>query len=185
MGRAPRIQCFPGLRARAVGGKGSNRRVPSPTRAESTFSRAGPRLRLLWLCSMVPSIPRRRGASPKRTWRQTQADVAPNPNPCQLFPRVTHCNFEPFQALSRTRKRHSPVAALAHPRVNTYGGGFIQDMPNSSRSQVAARPSESKPALPTRQAPREAAPRFLTNAIRWAVFRFSQGGEAKKLVLIP
>ena len=58
--------------------------------------------------------PNRRGASPKRTWRQTQADVAPNPNPCQLFPIAAHCRFEPFQALSRTRKRH-PAFALAGP----------------------------------------------------------------------
>jgi hypothetical protein len=56
-------------------------------------------------------IPRARGAKPKRTWRQPQADVAPNPNPCQLFPIAAHCRFEPFQALGRSRKRHSPLAA--------------------------------------------------------------------------
>src|SRR3984885_2724290 len=65
---------------------------------------------------MVPSIPSRRGANPKRTWRQTQADVAPNPNLCQLFPIAAHCRFEPFQALGRSCKRHSPLAAPAHPR---------------------------------------------------------------------
>ena len=59
---------------------------------------------------MVPSIPSRRGVDPKRTWRQTQADVAPNPNPCQLFPIAAHCRFEPFQGLGRSRKRHPPLA---------------------------------------------------------------------------
>jgi hypothetical protein len=47
--------------------------------------------------------PSRRGANPKRTWRQPQADVAPNPNPCQLFPIAALCRFEPFQWLSRSR----------------------------------------------------------------------------------
>jgi hypothetical protein len=63
---------------------------------------------------MVPSIPNRRGASPKPTWRQTQAGVAPNPNPCQLFPIAAHCRFEPFQGLARSRKRR-PAFAPCRP----------------------------------------------------------------------
>jgi len=68
-----------------------------------------------------------RGASraawrdPKPTWRQPQAGVAPNPNPCQLLTRPPHCRFEPFQGLGRSRKRHSPFslrqARLARPRL--------------------------------------------------------------------
>jgi hypothetical protein len=68
---------------------------------------------------MVPSIRRPRGASPKPTWRQTQAGVAPNPNPCQLFPIATHCRFEPFQGLGRPRKRH-PLAAPCRSSVKTH-----------------------------------------------------------------
>jgi hypothetical protein len=63
----------------------------------------------------VPSIPNGHGANPKPTWRQPQADVAPNPNPCQLFPIAAHCRFEPFQGLGRSRKRRPAFALAALP----------------------------------------------------------------------
>ena len=69
-----------------------------------------------WAAPEARGPPSRRGADPKRTWRQTQADVAPNPNPCQLFPIATHCRFEPFQALSRSRKRQFGIRPL-RPRL--------------------------------------------------------------------
>src|SRR5580658_829027 len=78
---------------------------PEPNRAKALIALT---------CGMLPSIPNRRGASPKPTWRQTQADVAPNPNLCQLFPIATHCRFEPFQGLGLDRKRR-PAFAPCRP----------------------------------------------------------------------
>jgi hypothetical protein len=121
---------------------------------------------------MVPSTPNRRGANPKRTWRQTQADVAPNPNPCQLFPIAAHCRFEPFQALGCSGKRH-PAFALAAPvhlRENAY----------DSRSPVRARPSKTRPA-PHRQARLARPPSFSDYCDYVGDFRLSQGVKRKKL----
>ena len=63
-----------------------------------------------------PAPPSLRGANPKRTWRQTQADVAPNPNPCQLFPIAAHCRFEPFQGLGRSR---DPLRPPCRSKIRT------------------------------------------------------------------
>jgi hypothetical protein len=64
---------------------------------------------------MVPSIPNGRGASPKRTWRQTQAGAAPNSNPCQLPPIAAHCRFEPFQGLGHPSQEASGIRPLPPP----------------------------------------------------------------------
>ena len=61
------------------------RQSPIPSRTQ--FGRAGPGpLFIALTVGVVASIPNERGVNPKRTWRQTQAGVAPNPNPCQLYP---------------------------------------------------------------------------------------------------
>jgi hypothetical protein len=67
----------------------------------------------------LPSTPSRCGVDAKRTRRQTQAgvapntqaDVAPNPNPWQLSSIAAHCRFEPSQglAVSQARKRHRGI----------------------------------------------------------------------------
>jgi hypothetical protein len=74
----------------------------------------------------LSSTPSRRGASPKWTCRRTQADLAPNPNPCQLFPIAAHCHFEPFQRLGRHRKRHSALAPCRCQKAHATAGLFRQ-----------------------------------------------------------
>jgi hypothetical protein len=61
---------------------------------------------------------------PKPTRRQPQADEAPNPSGPGAKPKSTptfsnssHCRFEPFQGLGRSRKRH-PAFALAAPAIS-------------------------------------------------------------------
>jgi hypothetical protein len=67
-------------------GNGANAQAkPDPEPNSIQPSRARPALIALTV-GVVPSIPNQRGVNPKRTWRQTQAGVAPNPNPCQLYP---------------------------------------------------------------------------------------------------
>src|SRR5208282_4629337 len=51
---------------------------------------------------MAPSIPNRRVAKPKSTCRQTQVDVAPNPNRRQLLTSPPHCRFGLFKRLAET-----------------------------------------------------------------------------------
>jgi hypothetical protein len=116
------------------------------------------------LFGRTPRGATRSKANPKPTWRRAQADVAPNPNPCQLFPIATHCRFEPFQTLSRSRKRHSPLAA---PCLFKWPFFF------------SPRPSPSRRA-------RFAGPRlwFLTTETIWGRFRFSQDG-AKNILARP
>jgi hypothetical protein len=77
---------------------------------------------------------------PNATRRRPQADMARNPSGCgakrmqmwrrrkQMWRRsgakqiATHCRFEPFQGLSRRRKRQPALALLPPPisRINTY-----------------------------------------------------------------
>jgi hypothetical protein len=67
--------------------------------------------------------------------------VAPNPNPCQLFPIATHGDitlanvalpiavlslFKGLAAIARGAW-HSPLAPLTIFTENTYNGSFIQD----------------------------------------------------------
>jgi hypothetical protein len=85
----------------------------------------------------LSSTPSRRGARPKWTWRRTQADVAPNPNPCQLFPIAAHCHFEPFQRLGRHRKRHSALAPCRRQKTHATAGLF---------RQFSLRPSSWRPS---------------------------------------
>ena len=56
--------------------------------------------------SGADNLPDRRAASRSQSRRPsasqterapTQADAVPRPHPCQLFARVSHCRFEPFQ----------------------------------------------------------------------------------------
>ena len=69
--------------------------------------------------SDVDAIMRRSGAHPKRTWRRTQADVAPNKadvarNVCGCGAKriATHCRFEPFQGLSALASGIRPLPGL-------------------------------------------------------------------------
>jgi hypothetical protein len=109
--------------------------------------------------------PRRRGANPKRTWRQPQADVAPNPNPCQLFPIAAHCRFEPFQGLGGSRKRRPPLAARPD-KTHT-----VQVL-RRSKLPVRGRPAKS--------APRQAAP-LSDNCHYIGGLQIHARGEAKRL----
>src|SRR5208282_6714341 len=80
---------------------------------------------------MAPSIPNRRVAKPKSTCRQTQVDVAPNPNRRQLLTSPPHCRFGLFKRLAET---HTKAALFKTIQI-----------PPDRQSPVQARPSKSKP----------------------------------------
>jgi hypothetical protein len=142
---------------------------------------------------MVPSSPNRRGANPKRTWRQPQANVAPNPNPCQLFPIAAHCRFEPFQGLGRSRKRHSAFAPLPPLSISekTHTTADPRSKPGQSKSKPRATKYKlqwcfmffSSPFARSPCAPRESAPSFSDYCDYEGAFRFSQWVKRKNCVV--
>jgi hypothetical protein len=107
---------------------------------------------------------------PKRTWRQTQAGVAPNPNPCQLFPIAAHRRCRAFsRAWPRSQEAFAPCRRSPSQRKHIgqrFRAGQCQIPPDprpSPAKQIQGRISAPFSLRPARLAkPRL---RFLTSAI--------------------
>ena len=108
-----------------------------------------PRRLSAWTPFVSDAEPTRLPAPQRR--RQTQADVAPNPNPCQLFPIAAHCRFEPFQGLGRYRKRDPAfaLAAPAHLAENTCGSSLSRPNFLLARSSCRSAPPLARLRFPT------------------------------------
>jgi hypothetical protein len=93
---------------------------------------------------------RPRALDPKPSWRRPQADVAPTladmaPNACRCGAKqiATHCRFEPFQGLSRSDKRHPPLAVSCSSPIK-----YITEMLYQFSLALRLMPSAPREATP-------------------------------------